>query len=174
MSRHMQFKAEVKELLNMMINSIYSNKEIFLRELIANAADALDKRRFLALTHPELASEGEIRITADEAACTLAISDNGIGMTKEELVENLGTIAHSGSRGFRRDLRRLRVLLQRLQGRERQPRQPDDEEVQAGRRTRLEACEKGCETVKRSRPLSERKNTQQRRQNHVKAYPIQG
>ena len=75
MSRHIQFKAEVKELLNMMINSIYSNKEIFLRELIANAADALDKRRFLALTRPELASEGEIRITADEAACTLAISE---------------------------------------------------------------------------------------------------
>ena len=62
MSRHIQFKAEVKELLNMMINSIYSNREIFLRELIANAADALDKRRFLALTRPELASEGEIRI----------------------------------------------------------------------------------------------------------------
>ena len=106
MSRHMQFKAEVKELLNMMINSIYSNREIFLRELIANAADALDKRRFLALTRPELASEGEIRITADEAACTLAISDNGIGMTKEELVENLGTIAHSGSRGFLAELKK--------------------------------------------------------------------
>lgn len=106
MSRHMQFKAEVKELLNMMINSIYSNKEIFLRELIANAADALDKRRFLALTRPELASEGEIRITADEAACTLAISDNGIGMTKDELVENLGTIAHSGSRGFLAELKK--------------------------------------------------------------------
>ena len=100
MSKHMQFKAEVKELLNMMINSIYSNREIFLRELIANAADALDKRRFLALTNPDLASEGEIRITADEKAGTLAISDNGIGMNREELVENLGTIAHSGSRGF--------------------------------------------------------------------------
>ena len=106
MSKHIQFKAEVKELLNMMINSIYSNREIFLRELIANAADALDKRRFLALTHPELASEGEIRITADEKARTLAISDNGIGMTKDELVENLGTIAHSGSRGFLDELKK--------------------------------------------------------------------
>ena len=99
-----QFKAESKRLLDLMINSIYTNKEIFLRELIANAADAIDKARFLALTNPELAQNWEIRITPDAEAGTLSISDNGIGMSKEEVVQNLGTIAHSGTKAFLENL----------------------------------------------------------------------
>lgn len=94
------FQTEVKQLLHMMIHSIYSNKEIFLRELIANAADAIDKARFESLTKPELAQEWEIRLSVDKNAGTLTVSDNGIGMTKEEIVENLGTIAHSGTKAF--------------------------------------------------------------------------
>ncbi len=101
---NMKFKAEVKELLSMVINSIYSNREIFLRELIANAADAIDKRRFMALTQPELAVDGEIRLTADPTAHTLSISDNGIGMNQDDMVQNLGTIAHSGSKEFLKKL----------------------------------------------------------------------
>ena len=101
---NMRFQTEVRELLHMMIHSVYSNKEIFLRELIANAADAIDKARFLALTNPELAQEWEIRITPDAEAGTLSISDNGIGMSKEEVVQNLGTIAHSGTKAFLENL----------------------------------------------------------------------
>ena len=97
------FQAEVKEVLGLVINSLYSNKSIFLRELISNASDALDKLRFRAVTEPELlATEGalEIRLRPDAAAKTLTIEDTGIGMTQDELVKNLGTIAHSGSREF--------------------------------------------------------------------------
>ena len=94
------FQTEVKQLLHMMIHSIYSNKEIFLRELIANAADAIDKARFESLTNPDITQEWEIRISPDKSAGTLTISDNGIGMTKEEVIENLGTIAHSGTKAF--------------------------------------------------------------------------
>ncbi|MBQ7404460.1 MAG: molecular chaperone HtpG [Lentisphaeria bacterium] len=94
------FQTEVKQLLHMMIHSIYSNKEIFLRELIANAADAIDKARFEALTNPDFAQDWEIRISPDKTAGTLTISDNGIGMTREEIIENLGTIAHSGTKAF--------------------------------------------------------------------------
>ena len=101
---NMRFQTEVRELLHMMIHSVYSNKEIFLRELIANAADAIDKARFLALTNPELAQNWEIRITPDAEAGTLSISDNGIGMSKEEVVQNLGTIAHSGTKAFLENL----------------------------------------------------------------------
>ncbi len=97
---NMTFQTEVKQLLHMMIHSVYSNKEIFLRELIANAADAIDKARFETLTNPALAQDWEIRIEADKEAGTLSISDNGIGMTREEVVENLGTIAHSGTKAF--------------------------------------------------------------------------
>lgn len=104
MAESMEFKAEVKELLNMVINSIYTNRDIFLRELVANAADAIDKRRFTALTQAELACEGEIRIAADAECGVLSISDNGIGMTKDEMIENLGTIAHSGSKEFLKKL----------------------------------------------------------------------
>jgi molecular chaperone HtpG len=97
------FQAEVKQLLNLMIHSLYSNKEIFLRELISNAADAADKLRFEALAKPEL-MEGDadlgIRIHFDKQARTLTISDNGIGMSRAEVIDNIGTIARSGTREF--------------------------------------------------------------------------
>lgn len=99
-----QFKAESKKLLDMMINSIYTNKDIFLRELISNASDAIDKMYFKALTDTSVGmnkSDFEIMLTADKNARTLNISDNGIGMTAEELEENLGTIAKSGSLDFK-------------------------------------------------------------------------
>lgn len=102
MAETREFQAESKELLQLMINSIYSNKEIFLRELISNASDAIDKYKYLELT-----SEGkfpgknyEIWIEPNKAERTLTITDNGIGMSKEELIQNLGTIAHSGSKEF--------------------------------------------------------------------------
>jgi len=97
---NMRFQTEVRELLHMMIHSVYSNKDIFLRELIANAADAIDKARFLSLTKPEVAQNWEIRLAVNSEAGTLSVSDNGIGMTREEVVENLGTIAHSGTKAF--------------------------------------------------------------------------
>ena len=95
-----EFKTEVQQLLNLMIHSLYSNRDIFLRELIANAADAIDKARFESLTTPELAREWQIRLSIDKDAKTLTISDNGIGMTEEEVVENIGTIAKSGTKAF--------------------------------------------------------------------------
>ena len=100
-----QFQAESKRLLDMMINSIYTHREIFLRELISNASDAIDKRHFKSLTDASLVPEEgfEIHLAADEDARTLTISDNGIGMTKEELEHNLGTIAQSGSLAFKQE-----------------------------------------------------------------------
>ena len=95
-----EFKTEVRQLLDLMSHSLYSNRDIFLRELVANAADAIDKARFESLTHPEMAKKWEIRITPDKKAKTLTISDNGIGMTQDEVVENIGTIAKSGTRAF--------------------------------------------------------------------------
>jgi molecular chaperone HtpG len=97
-----EFQAEVKQLLDLMVHSLYSNKEIFLRELISNASDALDKLRFARLTQPELAGGGElqVRLEVDKAARTLTISDNGIGMTRDEVVRNIGTIAKSGTKEF--------------------------------------------------------------------------
>ena len=95
------FKAETQKLLDIVIHSLYSNKEIFLRELISNASDALDRLRFEALTTPDLQAGGEIleiRLEADATARTLTISDNGIGMSREEVIDNLGTIAKSGTR----------------------------------------------------------------------------
>ncbi|MFC4655926.1 MULTISPECIES: molecular chaperone HtpG [Rheinheimera] len=97
------FQAEVKQLLQLMIHSLYSNKEIFLRELVSNASDAADKLRFLALSDSSLyGNDGElrVRISLDEQAKTLTISDNGIGMTQEEVITNLGTIAKSGTKEF--------------------------------------------------------------------------
>jgi molecular chaperone HtpG len=99
----MEFKTEVKELLNLMIHSLYSHKEIFLRELISNASDAIDKARFESLMNKDiLANTGEwkIKIIVDKAAGTLTVSDNGIGMTHDEVVAELGTIAHSGTKDF--------------------------------------------------------------------------
>ncbi|MBE6623138.1 MAG: molecular chaperone HtpG [Ruminococcaceae bacterium] len=101
-----QFKAESKKLLDLMINSIYTNKEIFLRELISNSSDAIDKLRFKSLTDESVkisASELRILLTIDKDARTITISDNGIGMTKEELENNLGTIAKSGSLDFKKE-----------------------------------------------------------------------
>ncbi|MFZ7108400.1 molecular chaperone HtpG [Avibacterium avium] len=97
------FQSEVKQLLQLMIHSLYSNKEIFLRELISNASDAADKLRFKALSAPEL-YEGDgdlkVRISFDEEKGTITISDNGIGMTREQVIDHLGTIAKSGTKEF--------------------------------------------------------------------------
>src|SRR5579863_4151849 len=99
----MGFQAEVKQLLDIVVHSLYSNKEIFLRELISNASDAIDKLRFEALSDPafyEKDPELSIRINFDNEKRTITISDNGIGMSRDEAVENLGTIAKSGTREF--------------------------------------------------------------------------
>jgi molecular chaperone HtpG len=99
--RH-EFQAEVQQLLDLMIHSLYSNKDIFLRELVSNASDALDKLRFEQLTRPELAPAGElaIHISCDRTQRTISIADNGIGMTREDVVRNIGTIAKSGTKEF--------------------------------------------------------------------------
>ena len=97
------FQSEVKQLLHLMIHSLYSNKEIFLRELISNASDAADKLRFRALSTPELyEGDGElhVRLAFDKEKRTLTLSDNGIGMTRDEVIDNLGTIAKSGTKAF--------------------------------------------------------------------------
>ena len=97
-----QFQTESKELLNLMINSIYSNSEVFLRELLSNASDAIDKYKYLSLSSngkmPIL--EGDIHISVDKKAKTITITDNGVGMSKDDLINNLGTIAKSGSKDF--------------------------------------------------------------------------
>jgi molecular chaperone HtpG len=93
------FQSEVKQLLHLMIHSLYSNKEIFLRELISNASDAADKLRFRALSQPDLyEGDGElrVRVSFDKDNRTLTIADNGIGMNREEVIDHLGTIAKSG------------------------------------------------------------------------------
>lgn len=105
MSEVKEFKTESKRLLDLMINSIYTNKEIFLRELISNASDAIDKYHYLSLKDEKLEKkEYEIRLEADKKAKTLTISDNGIGMTYDEVINNLGTIAKSGSAEFIKNL----------------------------------------------------------------------
>jgi len=100
------FGAEVGRLLDLVVHSLYSEREIFLRELVANAADAVDRRRFEALTDPSLAPppEAKIRVLPNREAKTLTISDDGIGMTRQEMLDNLGTIARSGTRAFAQDL----------------------------------------------------------------------
>ena len=98
-----EFKAEVKQLLHLMVHSLYSNKEIFLRELISNASDANDRLRFESLSQPQLLADDPqlgIEVVLDPDAGTLTVSDNGIGMSREEIVEQLGTIAHSGTARF--------------------------------------------------------------------------
>ncbi len=98
-----QFQTEVRQLLQLMIHSLYSNKEIFLRELVSNASDALDKLRFESLSTPELLKDDPelgIRIKVDKEARTISVTDNGIGMSREDVIDNLGTIAKSGTAEF--------------------------------------------------------------------------
>src|SRR6202049_4148309 len=100
------FAAEVGRLLDLVVHSLYSEREIFLRELVANAADAVDRRRFEALTDANLAppADAKIRIVPDKQGSTLLISDDGIGMSRQEMIDNLGTIARSGTRAFAQTL----------------------------------------------------------------------
>jgi len=98
-----EFKTEVKQLLNLIINSLYSNREIFLRELISNASDAIDMLRFQAQTEEGILgddTEFKIKIERDVIKNTLTVEDNGIGMNYDEVLENIGTIAKSGTNGF--------------------------------------------------------------------------
>src|ERR671937_417494 len=102
-----QFQAEARQVLDLMIHSLYTNKEIFLRELISNASDALDRLRFEALTNPTLLEENdkyEIRLEADKEARTLSVSDTGIGMIRKVVMANIGTIARSGTDELRKCL----------------------------------------------------------------------
>src|SRR5215216_4791531 len=97
------FQAEVAELLNLMVHSVYSETDIFLRELISNASDACDKLRYEAIARPELIADGEaprIRIVLSKKDNTLVVADGGIGMDRQELIDNLGTIARSGTKSF--------------------------------------------------------------------------
>src|SRR5271166_4431294 len=97
-----EFQSETKQVLRLVIHSLYSHKEIFLRELVSNASDALDKLRFKALTEDLYEGDTDLAVLihADRERGTLTIEDNGVGMTKEELVRDLGTVARSGSRAF--------------------------------------------------------------------------
>jgi molecular chaperone HtpG len=111
-SETMQFRTELKQILDIIIHSLYSHKEIFLRELISNASDAIDTLRFQSLTKPELLEgpgEWRIKIIPDEAKGTLTVSDNGIGMSQASIVENLGTIAKSGTKNFLESLKQADV-----------------------------------------------------------------
>src|SRR5512141_3284639 len=102
-SQSFHFKAETKQLLNILIHSLYKDREVFLRELLSNASDALNRLRFEMVTNQDVldpAAELAIHIKADKDARMLTIQDTGIGMTKEEIIENLGTIAQSGARKF--------------------------------------------------------------------------
>jgi molecular chaperone HtpG len=113
MARQYKFKAEIQQLLDILIHSLYTNRDIFLRELVSNASDALNRLQFEQLTQHNIADADAalyIEITPDEAAGTLTISDTGAGMTREELVQNLGVIAHSGAKAF------IEALQERQQG----------------------------------------------------------
>ena len=101
------YEAEVSKMLDIVINSLYTNKDIFLRELISNASDALDKIRFLSVTKPELLGETkelEVKVEYDPDNKTLTVRDTGIGMTKEDMINNLGTVARSGTTNFMKSL----------------------------------------------------------------------
>src|SRR4051812_30774771 len=97
--RH-EFQAEVKQLLDLMVHSLYSDKDVFLRELISNASDALDKVRFERLTTGGAEGELKIELSSDAIARTLSVSDSGIGMSRPEVIRNIGTIAKSGTKEF--------------------------------------------------------------------------
>ena len=104
-----EFKTEVQQLLDLVIHSLYSNKDIFLRELISNGSDAIDRLRFKSLSDKELIQddpEFRIKLHVDNKAKTLSIEDNGIGMTRDELESNIGTIARSGTRQFMEELKK--------------------------------------------------------------------
>lgn len=104
-----QFETEVKQILDLMVNSLYSHREIFLRELISNSSDALDKLRFEEISHKDWAtSDKHIRLTVDKGAKTLTIHDNGIGMSREEIVQNIGTIAYSGTKNFLKNAQKIK------------------------------------------------------------------
>ncbi len=98
----LNFSAETGKVLQLMIHSLYTNRDIFLRELVSNASDACDKRRYEAITRPELAESGDFKIAIliNKEKRTVTVSDNGIGMSREELITNLGTIAKSGTQEF--------------------------------------------------------------------------
>src|SRR5436190_20415446 len=103
-----EFRAEIRQLLNILVHSLYTDREIFLRELVSNASDALNRIQFEMLTNRAVLdpqAELAIRLQSDPEAGTLTISDSGIGMTREELIENLGTIAHSGAAAFLESLK---------------------------------------------------------------------
>src|ERR1700722_17794874 len=103
-----QFQAEARQVLDLMIHSLYTNKDIFLRELISNASDALDRLRFEALSKPELIDKDEkleIIVEADPKGKTLTVHDNGVGMSREEVIANIGTIAKSGTRELLQSLK---------------------------------------------------------------------
>lgn len=105
----MEFRTELRQLLNLIVHSLYTRREIFLRELISNAADAIDRIRFMALTSPELLendADWKIRIIPDSSTGTLTVSDNGVGMSEQTIVDELGTIAGSGTRAFLENLRK--------------------------------------------------------------------
>src|SRR5947209_3674332 len=104
----LQFKTELKQILDIIIHSLYSHKDIFLRELISNASDAIDTLRFQSLTNAALAegdTDWKIRIASDDNSGTLTVSDNGIGMSKDTVIDNLGTIAKSGTRALLESLK---------------------------------------------------------------------
>ena len=106
-----EFQAETRQLLDLMIHSIYTNREIFLRELISNASDAIDKLHFESLTNTDITggdTSYEIFLVPDKESKTLSISDNGIGMNREELIENIGTIAKSGTKAFLETLKKAK------------------------------------------------------------------
>src|SRR5580700_489652 len=110
--QRMEFKTELKQLLDLIIHSLYTKKEVFLRELISNSADAIDKVKFESLTSPQILegnSDWKIKLATDEAAGTLTVSDNGIGMSRESIVDNLGTIAKSGTKAFLENLKKAQV-----------------------------------------------------------------
>ena len=115
----LEYRAEVKQLLDILAHSLYTDREVFLRELISNASDALNRVQFEMLTNHDVVdpeAELAIRITVDEEAKTITISDTGIGMNREEMVQNLGTIAHSGARTFLQNAGESKSTLEEIIG----------------------------------------------------------